>query len=234
MKKSVLLVDDEPGIVEIASAYLGREGFTVRVASTGQRALDAVATQMPDIIVLDLMLPDISGEEVCGRLRRDSAVPILMLTARSAESDRLRGLALGADDYLVKPFSPRELVARVRAILRRSGGPDSLPVDLLVVDSGWLEVDMAGHEARLRGEMLPLTAAEFRLLAALARRPGRAHSRRDLLGELHEGSRTGGERTVDVHIMRLRRKMDAVETGAGERIATVYGIGYRFSERGAA
>ena len=122
MSPSVLVVDDEPGIIEIASAYLRRDGFTVRTATTGGRALDAVATQPPDLLVLDLMLPDVSGEEVCASLRRTSSVPILMLTAKAAEEDRLRGLALGADDYLVKPFSPRELVARVRAILRRTAG----------------------------------------------------------------------------------------------------------------
>ena len=119
MSQAILVVDDEPGILEIAGAYLRKEGFAVRTAATGQRALDAVATQRPDLIVLDLKLPDIPGEEVCARLRAFSDVPILMLTAKSAEEDRVRGLAIGADDYLVKPFSPRELVARVRAILRR-------------------------------------------------------------------------------------------------------------------
>lgn len=233
MTPSVLLVDDEPGIVEIASAYLRREGFTVRMAATGQRALDAAATQMPDLIVLDIMLPDISGEEVCTILRRRSAVPILMLTARSAEADRLRGLALGADDYLVKPFSPRELVARVRAILRRTGDRAELPADLLVIDGGRLEVDRARHEARLDGHPLALTAAEFRLLAALSRQPGRVYSRSELLRELQGKELSGFERTVDVHVMRLRRKMGEVAPGAPEYVATVYGVGYRLEEHGA-
>ena len=230
MSRSVLVVDDEPGIIEIASAYLRREGFRVRTARTGRRALDSVATQMPDLVVLDLMLPDISGEDVCVSLRRHSPVPILMLTAKSAEVDRLRGLALGADDYLVKPFSPRELVARVRAILRRSGDSPDPPADLLVIDGGRLEVDLAAHEARLEGSPLPLTATEFRLLAALARQPRRVFSRFELLQTLQGPDGEGFERTVDVHVMRLRKKMDEMVPGSAECVKTVYGVGYRLDE----
>ena len=230
MSRSVLVVDDEPGIIEIASAYLRRDGFTVRTATTGKRALDAVATQPPDLIVLDLMLPDISGEEVCASLRRSTAVPILMLTAKAAESDRLRGLALGADDYLVKPFSPRELVARVRAILRRASGSPDPPADLLVIDGGRLEVDLAAHEARLAGEVIPLTATEFRLLAALSRQPRRVFSRFELLQVLQGPDVEGFERTVDVHVMRLRKKMDEAAPGTADYITTVYGVGYRLDE----
>ena len=230
MSPSILVVDDEPGIVELASAYLRRDGFTVRSAGTGRRALDALATQPADLVVLDLMLPDIPGEEVCAALRRHSAVPILMLTAKSAEADRLRGLALGADDYLVKPFSPRELVARVRAILRRAGDPAEPPVDLLVIDGGRLEVDLAAHEARLGGGVLPLTVAEFRLLAALARQPRRVFSRFELLQAVQGPDVDGIERTVDVHVMRLRRKMEEAAPGASAYVATVYGVGYRLDE----
>ena len=230
MSPSILVVDDEPGIIELASAYLRRDGFTVRTARTGRRALDALATQPADLVVLDLMLPDIAGEEVCASLRRHSAVPILMLTAKSAEADRLRGLALGADDYLVKPFSPRELVARVRAILRRSGGRDEPPTDLLVIDGGRLEVDLAAHEARLDGAALALTVAEFRLLAALARQPRRVFSRYDLLQAVQGPDVEGIERTVDVHVMRLRKKMDEALPGAAAYVATVYGVGYRLEE----
>jgi DNA-binding response OmpR family regulator len=233
VSRSVLVVDDEPGIVQIASAYLRREGFTVRIAANGQRALDAVATQMPDLIILDLMLPDITGEEICTTLRRRSAVPILILTARSAEADRLRGLALGADDYLVKPFSPRELVARVRAILRRTGDPGDLHADLQEIDSGRLVIDLAGHQARLDGHRLALTVAEFRLLSALARQPGRVYSRFELLQQLHGKDLSGFERTVDVHVMRLRRKMAEAAPDA-DYISTVYGVGYRLEERGTA
>jgi DNA-binding response OmpR family regulator len=230
MSRSILVVDDEPGIVELASAYLRRDGFTVRTARTGRRALDALATQPADLVVLDLMLPDITGEEVCVSLRRHSAVPILMLTAKSAEADRLRGLALGADDYLVKPFSPRELVARVRAILRRAGGQDEPSADLLVIDDGRLEVDLAAHEARLAGAALPLTVAEFRLLAALARQPRRVFSRYDLLQAVQGPDVEGIERTVDVHVMRLRKKMDEALPGASAYVATVYRVGYRLEE----
>ena len=231
MSPSVLVVDDEPGIIEIASAYLRRDGFQVRTARSGRRALDAIATQMPDLVVLDLMLPDVAGEEICTSLRRHSAVPILMLTAKAAEADRLRGLALGADDYLVKPFSPRELVARVRAILRRIGEVGAPPADLLVIDGGRLEVDLAAHEARLEGAPLPLTATEFRLLAALARQPRRVYSRFELLQMLQGPDVEGFERTVDVHIMRLRKKLEEAAPGAADYITTVYGVGYRLDEK---
>lgn len=230
MSPSILVVDDEPGIIEIASAYLCRDGFTVRTASTGRRALDAAATQMPDLLVLDLMLPDISGEEVCIALRRSSSIPILMLTAKAAEADRLRGLALGADDYLVKPFSPRELVARVRTILRRAPGAPGPAADLLVLDGGRLTLDLPAHEARLDGGVVALTATEFRLLTGLARQPRRVFSRFELLQLLQGDDVDGFERTVDVHVMRLRRKLaDAAPDGAGY-ITTVYGVGYRMDE----
>jgi DNA-binding response OmpR family regulator len=228
--QSVLVVDDEPGILEIASAYLRRDGFEVRNATSGQRALDVVALQPPDLIVLDLMLPDISGEEVCARLRRTSSVPIIMLTAKSGESDRLRGLGLGADDYLVKPFSPRELVARVRAILRRSQPTVDTPADLLVLDGGRLEIDLASFQVRIDALPVPLTTAEFRLLASLARRPGRVFSRIELLEAIRRGDGDGFERTVDVHVKNARRKLEETSpTGAGY-IATVHGVGYRLNE----
>jgi len=232
VSRSVLVVDDEPGIIEMASAYLRRDGFVVRTAATGQRALDSVLTQVPDLIVLDLMLPDIPGEQVCASLRRHTAVPILMLTAKSAEVDRVRGLALGADDYLVKPFSPRELVARVRAILRRTSGSTEPPADLLVLDDGRLEIDLAAYEARLGGVALPLTATEFRLLAALGRQPRRVFSRFELLQAVQGPDVEGFERTVDVHVMRLRKKMDEAAPGGADYITTVYGVGYRLDEPG--
>jgi DNA-binding response OmpR family regulator len=215
VSRSVLVVDDEPGIIEMASAYLRRDGFVVRTAATGQRALDSVLTQAPDLIVLDLMLPDIPGEQVCATLRRHTAVPILMLTAKSAEVDRVRGLALGADDYLVKPFSPRELVARVRAILRRTSGSAEPPADLLVLDV-----------------TLPLTATEFRLLAALGRQPRRVFSRFELLQAVQGPDVEGFERTIDVHVMRLRKKMDEAAPDGADYITTVYGVGYRLDEPG--
>lgn len=229
MSRSVLVVDDEPEIIEVASAYLQRDGFTVRTAGTGRRAIDAATTQMPDLIVLDLMLPDMSGEDVCAILRLRSSVPILMLTAKAAEADRLRGLALGADDYLVKPFSPRELVARVRAILRRVPGSPEPAADLLLLDGGRLEIDLAAHEARIGGTPVALTATEFRLLAGLACQPRRAFSRFELLQLLQGEDVEGFERTVDVHVMRLRKKLADVAPDT-EYVTTVYGVGYRFDE----
>jgi DNA-binding response OmpR family regulator len=230
MAQSVLVVDDEPGIVEIAGAYLRRSGFTVRAVASGRRAIDAVALQPPDLIVLDLRLPDLSGEEVCATLRRSSSVPILMLTAKSAEEDRLRGLALGADDYLVKPFSPRELVARVRAILRRAAG-EGPAADLLILAGGRIELDLAAYQARVEGRPVALTASEFRLLAALARHPGRVYSRYELLEALQGPDVEGFERTIDVHVKNLRRKLEHSSGGAGAYLKTVYGVGYRLDER---
>lgn len=231
MSQSILLVDDEPGIIEIVGAYLRKEGFTVRTAATGQRALDAVATQPPDLVVLDLRLPDMPGEEVCSRLRTTSAVPILMLTAKSAEEDRVRGLALGADDYLVKPFSPRELVARVRAILRRTAADSVPPADVLVFVEGALEVDLPRHEVRVDERDVGLTASEFRLLMTLCRQPGRVFTRYELLEAMQgHGGGEGFERTVDAHVKNMRRKLNDASPEAAARVLTVYGVGYRFSE----
>ncbi len=230
MSQSVLIVDDEPGIVEIVSAYLRRDGFRVRIATTGRRALAVIELQPPDLIVLDLMLPDITGEAICAELRKVSNVPILMLTAKSAEEDRLRGLALGADDYLVKPFSPRELVARVRAILRRVQPDQGPAADVLLLDGGRLEVDFAAHVARVEDRPVLLTASEFRLLAALCRRPGRVFSRAELLEAMQSHDVDGFERTVDVHIKNLRRKLDEAAPRSSRYVVTVYGVGYRLTE----
>ena len=230
MSQSVLIVDDEPGIVEIASAYLRRDGFEVRIATTGRRALAVTLIQPPDLIVLDLMLPDIAGEDVCAELRKVSNVPILMLTAKSAEEDRVRGLALGADDYLVKPFSPRELVARIRAILRRVQPDEGPAADVLVLDAGRLEVDLAGHSARVEDRPAFLTASEFRLLATLCRRPGRVFSRVELLEAMQGQEVDGFERTVDAHIKNLRRKLEDAAPRAARYVDTVYGVGYRLAE----
>ncbi|MBI2684287.1 MAG: response regulator transcription factor [Actinobacteria bacterium] len=230
MIQSVLVVDDEPGILEVAGAYLRRDGFVVRTAQTGTRALEAVATQPPDLVVLDLNLPDIPGEEVCATLRRRSSVAIIMLTAKSGEEDRVRGLALGADDYLVKPFSPRELVARVRAVLRRSDGSPSPPADLLVRGGGAVEVDLAAREVRVRAAAVPFTRSEFDLFATLARHPRRVYTRYELLGALQGPDVEGFERTIDVHVKNLRRKLDDIVAGAGGYVSTVYGVGYRFED----
>ncbi|MEW6583462.1 MAG: response regulator transcription factor, partial [Actinomycetota bacterium] len=228
--RSVLVVDDEPAIVDVVGAFLRREGFTVRTAATGRQALDAVATQVPDIVVLDLLLPDMPGEEVCARLRRVSTVPILMLTAKAGEDDRVRGLALGADDYVVKPFSLRELAARIRAVLRRSpdGGP---PADVLVLRDGRMEVDLARHEASVDGTVVGLTAMEFRLLAALCAQPSRVFTRARLMEAIRARRPDGVERTIDQHVKNLRRKLNDASWGAGGVVGTVFGVGYRLSDR---
>ena len=226
---AVLVVDDEPGLLELAGQYLRRAGYTVRLAATGERALAAVATQVPDMVILDLRLPDIAGEEVCTRIRRTSDVPILMLTAKSGEEDRLRGLSLGADDYLVKPFSPRELVARVRAILRRSD--QATPTaDVLPRAGGRLVVDLVRREAQLDGKPLGLTQTELGVLSTMARYPGRAYTRFELLEATQGPDIDTLLRTIDVHVKNLRRKLDDIAPDAGAWVQTVYGVGYRFDD----
>ena len=227
---SVLVVDDEPGLREILRAYLEAEGFVVREAGTGRRALEDVRAQMPDLVVLDLMLPDVGGEEVCAELRRVSRVPVIMLTGKSAVADRLLGLSLGADDYLVKPFSPRELVARIHAVLRRTAHTADDPADVTVAAGGRLELNRTAHTAHLDGVALDLTDTEQRILRALARRPAKVWTRGELLGLGERGDRERGERTVDVHVRNLRRKLDAAQVGAGGLITTVHGAGYRFDD----
>ncbi len=230
MALSVLVVDDEPEILDIACAYLAREGWAVRRAHTAERALDAVALQPPDLLILDLMLPDGDGEGVCAAVRRASDLPIIMLTAKSAEADRLRGLALGADDYLVKPFSPRELVARARAVLRRTAGGGMPPADVLVLDGGRFEVDLGGMRAMLDGTELGLTPTEFRLLGVLIRPIGRLRTRDELRQSALATDTDAGDRTVDAHVKNLRRKLESARPGAAEMVRTVYGVGYRFEE----
>lgn len=227
--RAVLVVDDEPGILDLAGAYLRGGGFVVRTAGTGGEALTSVAAQPPDLVVLDLMLPDMDGERVCTTIRARSSLPVLMLTARASEEDRLRGLELGADDYLVKPFSPRELLARVRAILRRTGSVTARR-DAIALGGGRLVIDLRDHGARLDGTDLRLTAAEARLLAALAGRPGRVFTRFELLVAIQGPDMDGMERTVDVNVMRLRRKLRAAGADEAARITTVHGVGYRLQE----
>jgi DNA-binding response OmpR family regulator len=220
----VLLVDDEPKIVAVLKAYLEREGFQVLTASDGTTALELARSQRPDLLLLDLMLPGLDGWEVCRTLRRDSGVPIIMLTARGEAEDRVAGLELGADDYVAKPFSPREVVARVKAVLRRAA---ATPEEGRFT-CGDLVVDPTTFKATYSGRSLELTPTEFRLLAALARRPGRVFTRAELLDEAQGTTYEGYERTIDTHIKNLRRKLEAA--GAVSRpctVATVHGVGYR-------
>lgn len=227
MAELILVVDDEPKITKLAQDYLERNGYRVVSTADGTTALAAARSSRPDLIVLDLNLPGMDGLDVCRALRRESDVPIIMLTARVEETDRLIGLELGADDYITKPFSPRELVARVRAVLRRVGGDVYQPG---MVRTGALEIDLHGHRAVLHGETLQLTRLEFNLLATLAQHPGQTFSRAQLLDRLHGASGGGYDRSIDAHIKNLRRKIEA-DPSDPRYIITVYGIGYQFAEQ---
>ncbi len=227
MTEHILIVDDEADIVELLDYNLRQAGYTVVNARDGASALAAVRRQRPDLIVLDLMLPDIPGTEVCRRLRKESdteGIPILMLTARSEEIDRVVGFEVGADDYVVKPFSPREIVLRVQALLRRARPKGEGTVERYKI--GLLEIDVPRHRVLVSGEEVPLTALEFKLLLDLVSRRGRVQTRDDLLERVW-GYAPGIEtRTVDTHVKRLREKLgDARDT-----IETVRGLGYRVKE----
>jgi len=224
--KSILIVEDEEQIVRVVRAYLEQAGYEVLVARNGPEGLMRVRQQRPDLVVLDLMLPGMDGLDVCRAIRRESSTPIIMLTARAEETDKLIGLEIGADDYMTKPFSPRELVARVRAVLRRVGGDE--PAETLIRAAN-VEIDLQAHTVLVQGQSVDLTPTEFDLLVAMARHPGRVLSRAQLLdatlGEVYEGY----ERTIDVHIKNLRRKIEP-DPRAPRYIQTVYGVGYRFQE----
>lgn len=226
MNGTILVVDDEPQIARLARDYLARDGFRVLTAGDGPAALAQARQEQPDLVVLDLNLPGMDGLEVCRTLRRVSDVPVIMLTARAEETDRLIGLELGADDYIVKPFSPRELVARVRAVLRRARGAVREPA---LIRAGALEIDIEGRAVRRDGEDVALTRSEFNLLAILAQNPGQVFSREQLLERIHGVAYDGFDRSVDSHIKNLRRKLEA-DPLAPRYILTVYGVGYKFGE----
>ena len=219
----VLVVDDDPSIRELASLYLEREGFQVSTAADGEEALEAVRQKAPSLVVLDLMLPKLDGFEVCRRLRRDSDVPILMLTARSDDVDKIVGLELGADDYLAKPFNPREMVARVKAVLRRyASGQKSGPV----LRVGDVTADKQRREARLGDRPLALRTKEFALLVAFLENAGIVLTREQLLDLVWGYEFYGETRTVDVHVQHLRQKL----SGAGVTVQTIRGVGYKLVE----
>jgi DNA-binding response OmpR family regulator len=231
MQELILVVDDEPKITRLARDYLEKDGFRVLTAADGLAALQIARAARPDLVVLDLMLPGMDGYEVCRALRRESGVPILMLTARLEESDQVAGLELGADEYVVKPFSPRLLVARVRALLRRAQG--RLEPPSLIRRPG-LEIDLRAHRVTLDGAPLHLTPNEFKLLVALAQAPGQILSRQQLLDHLHGAAYASQanpafDRSVDSHIKNLRRKLET-DPDQPRFIETVYGVGYRFLE----
>lgn len=224
----ILVVDDDETVREIVARYLEREGYAVEAVGNGKVALERALAEPPDLVLLDLMLPGMDGLEVCRRLRALAPVPVIMLTARGQESDRVIGLELGADDYVSKPFSPKELVARVRAVLRRATGPLApAPAGApLVFEDAGLVVDVAARKASLDGAPVGLTAREFELLVYLLRHPRQAFRREDLLQHVW-GTRYGDTSTVTVHIRRLREKIEP-DPSHPQRIATVWGIGYRW------
>ena len=213
---TIYIVEDEPELAALVADYARAAGFVPTVFADGAEALAAIRAALPSLIVLDLMLPGLDGLSLCREVRSFSTVPIVMVTARVEEIDRLLGLELGADDYLCKPFSPRELIARIKAILRRSGLADSP-----------LSVDTAARRASVHGQLLDLTPTEFDLLAALVRRPGQVFSRAQLLALAHQDNLDVTDRAVDSHIKNLRRKIEAAAPGL-EPIRSIYGLGYRF------
>ncbi len=224
--KTILIVDDEPEIVALCRDYLVAAGYAVLSAGDGRAALESIRTSRPDLVVLDLGLPLLDGLDVTRALRRESAVPIVMLTARAEESDTLVGLELGADDYLTKPFSPKELVARVRAVLRRAEGVHDA-VELVRV--GDLELDLARMVTTVAGRRVDLTPTEFRLLVELARQPGRVFTRSQLLNAVQGVAFESYERAIDAHVKNIRRKIEE-DPRAPRRLQTVFGVGYRVVE----
>ena len=225
MKKgTVLVIDDEKDLIELVTYNLGKEGYDVIAADDGHSGLEVARKHRPDLVVLDLMMPGLDGLQVCQRLRSDSRtgnVPIIMLTAKATEADRVVGLEFGADDYITKPFSPREVVARVKAVLRRS---TPRPEDRQLIRCGDLTIDVSGHEVAFRGERIALTATEFRILEFLANRPGRVFSRDEIIDAALGNETAVFDRTVDVHITAIRRKLGP----GGDQLETVRGFGYKF------
>lgn len=221
--KKILVVDDEKKIVDIVKAYLEREGYRTIVAYDGKVALDLARTEAPDLIILDLMLPEISGWDVCRTLLAKSDVPIIMLTARDEDTDKIVGLELGADDYVTKPFNPRELVSRVRAVLRRAEGAANKGRKIEFAD---LDIDVEKHEVKRGDQLIELTPIEFELLRVLAEAPGRVYSRMQLLDKVQGYAYEGYERTIDSHIKNLRKKLEP-DPDRPRYIKTVRGVGYK-------
>jgi DNA-binding response OmpR family regulator len=219
MPKKILLIDDEPEILEICRDYLKASGYDVVTAKDGGQGLSTFRRERPDLTVLDLMLPEMDGFDVCRAIRRESNVPIIMLTARVDETDKLIGLELGADDYMTKPFSPRELVARIKVVLRRVSGDSTAEV----IRSGAVSLDRAHYEVQIGKRVVPLTPTEFEIMATLMSQPGRIFSRNQLLNAAHGVAFESYERAIDSHIRNLRRKLEP-----DELIFTVHGVGYKF------
>jgi DNA-binding response OmpR family regulator len=225
-RRRILVVEDDRKTAASLRLYLEHAGFEVSTALTGSEALRQARETEPDLLLLDVMLPEVDGLAVCRALRAERDVPVILVTARSTEEDKLEGLALGADDYVTKPFSPREVVARVRAVLRRARHPEMAQGRIRTQQ---VEIDVGAHTAAVRGRPVELTPAEFDLLAALARAPGRAFSRAGLVERAFGADYDGLERTLDAHVMRLRRKIES--PGQPPLLVTVFGVGYRLDDR---
>ncbi|GAB6118563.1 response regulator transcription factor [Thermoanaerobacter brockii subsp. lactiethylicus] len=228
MNKKILVVDDEIKILEVVKSYLEHEGFSVITETNGNNVLNTFKKEKPDLVILDLMLPGISGEELCKRIRQFSNVPILMLTAKVQESDKINGFSIGADDYLTKPFSPRELVMRVKAILRRT--TDDVPLaEVMSFNNDDLVVDLRAHTVRKKGVVVNLTPNEFKILKILIRNPNRVFTREELIEKVMGFDYEGYDRTIDAHIKNLRQKIED-DTKNPVYIKTVYGVGYKFGD----
>ncbi|ABY93943.1 MULTISPECIES: response regulator transcription factor [Thermoanaerobacter] len=228
MGKKIFVVDDEIKILEVVKSYLEHEGFSVITETNGNNVLNTFKKEKPDLVILDLMLPGISGEELCKRIRQFSNVPILMLTAKVQESDKINGFSIGADDYLTKPFSPRELVMRVKAILRRTS--DDVPLaEVMSFNNDDLVVDFKAHTVKKKGVVVNLTPNEFKILKFLIRNPNRVFTREELIEKVMGFDYEGYDRTIDAHIKNLRQKIED-DTKNPVYIKTVYGVGYKFGD----
>ena len=226
MNETILIVEDEPKVARLARDYLEKNNYRVLIAGDGQSGLAMARREKPDLLILDLMLPGMDGLDVCRALRRESDVPIIMLTARAEETDRLIGLEIGADDYISKPFSPRELVARTRALLRRAKGR---VYQSGIIRAGDVEMNTESHTLNLAGKAIHLTRIEFNILEILAQHPGQIFSRAQLLENLHGVAYVGYDRSIDAHVKNLRRKIEE-DPANPKYILTVYAVGYKFSE----
>ncbi|SCY22024.1 response regulator transcription factor [Alkaliphilus peptidifermentans] len=224
--RNILIVEDEESIADVVKAYLKKEGYNTFIAYSGSDAMDIFNHEEIDLVILDLMLPDLSGEEVCKKIRVRSKVPILMLTAKAEESDKIYGLDIGADDYITKPFSPKELVARVRAILRRIG-TEEVKANILDFSDGDLTIDLNKMEVKKQGKIVSLTAKEYKLLSILVQYVGKIFSREELVVKVLGYDYEGYDRTIDTHVKNIRQK---IEDGNIKYIVTVYGVGYKFRE----
>ena len=229
VNRNVVVIDDEQSVRDVVRGYLENDGFVVFTAEDGREGLALTARVKPALVVLDLMLPDVSGEEICRDIRTRSDVPILMLTAKASEDNRVDGLSLGADDYLTKPFSPRELVARVHAVLRRTQGAEVPLVEVLSFGEGELEIDTVQHEVRRDGAPVYLTPNEYKLLVTLARFPGRVYTRYELVTHVQGFDFDGDERIIDAHVKNLRKKIEP-DPRRPRYVLTVVGSGYRLAK----